>query len=148
MAHSGLERATVFQKADVGVESVEGTAVAALTRFAKSSIELEPHINFTRLSTIGLRFPTDSIPGKKWTSFNVKGNPCYDEIAWHLDSLSNTAVASTPGGGTNSRERTHTQSADHENTYSTWTIKQGDKRTRAQRSLGAFLVGLGITWDS
>lgn len=141
-------RASVFQKADVGLETTEGVAAAALTRFNKLGINLDPNITFQQLRQQGYRAAVGNVAGKKWTGVGGGGNPCYDELAWVLDWLLEAATPTTPGGGTNSRERIYTPPSTYENPISTFTVKQGDKRTRAHQALGAFLTGLTLSWDT
>lgn len=139
-------RPTVTQNTDFGKETTENTAVASLTRFSRTEINLSPQIVFEVLRKMGYRFGTDSIPGRRWTDFAIKGKPSYDELAWYFDWLLNAVTPSTPGGATDARLRTYLPSSTREMSPMTGTIRQGDPH-RADMCAGSFLTGLQITWD-
>jgi hypothetical protein len=143
------ERADVFQKVYFGKESVEGTAVAALTQFHFLNLMLEPNITVTEYRVQGNRFGVGNVPGKKWTSVKGAGSvACYDELAWLFDWMWGGVTPATPGGGTNSRTRTYAPTSLYETDPITATLKQGDKLTRAQRAAGSFLIGYQLDWDT
>ena len=140
-------RPTVTQVTDLGKEATEGTAVASLTRLTRTEISLSPQFTFDVLRRMGYRFASDSIPGKKFTQFAVRGKPAYDELAWLFDMLFYIATPSTPGGATNARLRSYLPSSSREGTVMTTTIRQGDPWF-ADSCAGAFLAGLQIDWDT
>jgi hypothetical protein len=141
-------RANVFQNVDIGKQSDATTAAATLTRLSKLGLAIEPKINFKRLSRMGIRFDVGSIAGKKWSGITGGGQPAYDEMNWVRDWLIDAVTPVTPGGGTNARERTHTVSEDVDDDPPYFTVRQGDRLTRAHQAVGAFLAGMGFSWDT
>lgn len=141
------ERASVTQVSQLGKETTEATAVAALKRLTGLSIELAANINFSRFRPAGYRRPTLSVPGKKWTGINASGKANYNELPYILSSVYRTVTPTTPGGGTNAREWTYNQSSSEVHNVETYTLEKGSKEG-CERCAGAFFGGWGMTGDS
>lgn len=143
------ERADVFQKPFVGIEVTEGTEAAALTQFHHLSFGLEPNITMTEYRQQGNAQAVGLTPGKKWTV--IKGNAsaaCYDEMAYVFDGIYDIATPSTPGGGTNTRDRSYAPPDTYDTNSNTMTMKQGDKLSRAQKAYGGFFNGYDLMFDT
>lgn len=140
------ERSAITQTIQIGKETVENTAVAATKRLAALSIETGIQINFSKFRSMGKRYPSLSVPGKKWTGLTGSGKLTYTEILYLLSSIFKDVTPTTPGGGTLAREWLYEQSTTNEETVATYTIQQGSG-VRAHQAAGAFFSGMTLQGD-
>lgn len=92
------ERATIFQKAQLGVEVTPGTNVAATKILQATSIL--PAIKGATKSfrPIGSKFPTLSALGKEWAEAKIEGQGSYEDLTYLLASLMCTPTPVQQGG--------------------------------------------------
>ena len=143
-----FRRATTLQYTAVGKEATEGTAVAALTRFTKTGIDIQPDINFELLRTMGFSIGTDLRKGKNSTTGAISGNPAYDELTYFYNGLLHVAEPTTPGGGTNAREWAFTPLSDAAQAVNSFTVKRGSPQSLAEMAAGMRVVSYGMTYDT
>lgn len=143
------ERASLNQITQIGVEVTPGTAVAATRRLQSISIEpgLEPDIDQFR--PMGSKYRTLTSLIKEWSVGAVTGRATYNEMVYPLSSVINTAVITTPGGGTTSRKWTFTSSTTADDTPKIFTVEHG--AGGATTNNGRFSYGLftefSLTWS-
>lgn len=139
------ERTTVSQHVQIGVETTEGTAVAANKQLQALSISLTPQIETNRFRPMGTKLDTLVVPGKDWTKADLAGVATYDELIYPLASalVDPGAPATT---GTTGKSYTYSPSAVTEDTVKTYTVEQGSA-VRAQKAAGLIVTDLGIKWD-
>ncbi|MFZ6028039.1 MAG: hypothetical protein ACOYYS_10015 [Chloroflexota bacterium] len=135
------ERASIFQNAQIGLETTPGTAVAALKVLGSLMVTMGMQFETSSYRPSGYRFKTVVAPNKEWASSKISGPISYSEIPYLLESLIKTVTATTPGGGTDSRSRVYAPTTKTADTKKTWTLEQGDQ-TRAQRVTNGLVTGL------
>ena len=89
------ENAYVFQKAQIGVESTPGTAVAATKRFQGTSIDDEMQVTSQDFTPEGSKYVTIVAEQKEWSQLAVKGYPGFGDMTYLLSSLMSTATSTT-----------------------------------------------------
>jgi hypothetical protein len=139
------ERTTVSQHVQIGVETVEGTAVAANKQLQAFGFALTPQIETNRFRPTGTKLDTLVVPGKDWTKADLAGVATYDELIYPLASCLVDPGAPTTSG-TTGKLYTYSPSAITEDTVKTFTVEQGSA-TRAQKVAGLIITDFGIKWD-
>lgn len=139
------ERTSVTQIVQLGVESTEGTAVAANRLLP--SLKIEPAIQqvINHYRALGYKFPTVSSLGKNWSAAKFSGVPTYDELVYLLSSVMGAA---TPAqiSSTTAYTWAHALSSTAEDTVKTFTVEQGSA-LRAHKAAGYRVVDFELTWD-
>lgn len=95
------ERSDLQETTLIGVEAVNGTAVAATRRLAAASIDLSISTEADEFRPSGSKFATIVTQLKEWTEGDLEGRMTYDEMVYLLSANVGTAVvaATTPAGG-------------------------------------------------
>lgn len=133
-----VERASVTQAINVGVEAVAGTTPAAAAFKRLQSLSLTPGVkaDVELFRPVGTKYPTVQALNREWTESGVVGEPSYGEIVYPLSSIIGTGTVAqvmdgaTPTGGYN-WDFTPNTSAD--DTPKSYTIEQGSAATRIHR---------------
>lgn len=139
------ERTTVTQVVQLGVESTEGTAVAANKTLP--SINMLPAIagNVDAFTSIGNKWPTIHVLGEEWASVAITGKPTYDELTYLLSSLL-AKVTPVQHGATTAYTSTATPSSTAPDTIDTFTVENGSS-VRAHKNAGNFISDLTLTFS-
>lgn len=142
------EREYGRQITQIGVESTEGTAVAANKRLLSLGLNLSIGYNFNKHKPNGYRRGTRFDPGKKWSIISDDGNgkPSYSTMPYILSCLYKAVTPSTPGGATNARDWTYEQSSFATEVIKTLTIEKGSAQGM-ERAAGCFFDGFNISGD-
>lgn len=142
------EVASVFEKTQLGLESVAGTGVAATKILTASQIVPGVKVTQNAFRPSGNKFNTIIVNGKEWTEASLAGPLTYTEIVYWLSNLfQEVATPATPAGtpsptvGKQWDFNINSQSAD---TIKTYTIEQGSS-VRAKKFVGAQLTSWGLT---
>lgn len=91
------ERASIFQVAQVGVETTEGGTVAATKRLSGLTVEVAPRMEVETYKPTGGKFPTVGALNKEWTEVTLGGVLTYNELVYPLSSVLGTAVITGAG---------------------------------------------------
>ncbi len=92
-----LERATVYEGAQLGIETVPGTAVAATRRLLNVEIDPQPKTDIKPVRPMGFKAATGVVTGKEYTDAKLAGDLAYNDIVYLFSSLlSNAAAPATP----------------------------------------------------
>lgn len=137
----------VTAASQIGKETTEGTAVAALKRLAGVGFTCSPNVTTDDLKRAGNRWPTLITPGKVESKIMFTGKPCYPDLAYIAAGVHRTATPTTPGGGTDSRLWTFLQSSTDEDDVNSFTIEYGSRKL-ARRVAGSILTGYKFDWDT
>lgn len=116
------ENATLYQRAQLGVESVPGTLVAATRLLAGSTITFTTEAETTPLTPSGFKFPTIAALNREWVTLEMSGPLNYTEIVYPLSSLISTV---TPTGAGNAKTWSFAPDSDGANTRTTYTLEHG-----------------------
>lgn len=139
------ERTTVTQVCQIGVESTEGTAVAANRFLPGVSIEMSPNLNIDKFRPAGNKYSTIHALGKEWSGGTITGKPTYDEIMYLLDGVL-AYGAPTQISSTTAYKSTHAPSSTAEDTVKSFTIENGSA-VRAHKTPGCRIVELSLKGD-
>lgn len=139
------ELTTVTQVCQIGVESTEGTAVAANRYLPSLTMELAPSLNIDAFRPTGNKFPTIHALGKEWSTVKIAGKPTYDEIMYLFDSLL-AYSAPVQEGATTAYKTTNSPSSTDEDTVKSFTIENGSS-VRARKAAGARVTELSLKGD-
>ena len=96
-----VERATINQVVQVGIEGTPGTAVAATRRL--TSLSLAPNIksNIDMFRPMGYKYETVQAQNQEWAEGSVTGAPTYNELPYAYASLlTNPTVTQILDGAT------------------------------------------------
>lgn len=143
------ERSTIAQRVQLGVESVQGTAVAATKNLLALSIGLNVAEDVHTFQPKGAKYPTVVYNGREWADADVAGDATYSEIQYPMSSALCTPVISqlldgaTPTGAYKWVYDPLTFGAD---TVKTYTIEQGDA-VRAHRASNMIITAFGLNFD-
>lgn len=99
------DRMSALRRAQIGKQSALGSAVAATIELVGLTAEAEPMPSIHSYGPQGQLFDTLEDVGQEYATIKLAGQPDYNEIAWLLSMIFGDVVPTTPGGGTNSRQR-------------------------------------------
>lgn len=140
------ERTSVTQLLQLGVESTEGTGVAANRLMPSWQLQTKLAGDATESRPNGFKFPTLEVIGKDYTEATINATqPTYDELPYMLASLLQY-TAPVQQGATTAYLWTHAPSSSAEDTRKTYTIEQGSA-LRAHKFVGAFFHAFNISGD-
>jgi hypothetical protein len=140
------EREFATQVSQVGKETTEGTAVAALTRFLNMSHSLSIGLALNKFKPTGYRRATRFDPGKKHANISVDGKPSYTAFPYIFNYLYKRVTPTTPGGATNSRDWTWAQSTTVTELIDTFTAEKGSAQGM-ERAAGCFYSAWNMHGD-
>lgn len=86
------ERASIFEVAQLGVETTPGTSVAANRKLGATSIEPSINVGTTPLVVRGAKLPFGVVLGKEWATASVRGQASYTDIVYLLSSALSKAT--------------------------------------------------------
>lgn len=144
-----VERSTITQTAQIGVETTAGTAVAATKRLGSLGFSMGPSIETSTMRPIGQKFASLAILGKEWAEGDIEGAPVYTELPYVFASIFGTpTIAAIMDGGTptNATRWTFTPNTFGADTVKTYTIEQGDA-SRAHRVAHALISEFTFGFD-
>lgn len=140
-----MERTTITQSVQLGVEVTPGTAVPANKRLQSAAVNLSPDGDITTIRASGAKFPAIAALGKEFAGGDIEGAPTYTELAYFLAGLLGDPVITTPGGATDARLWTWPISVSAVQEGKTFTLERGSS-VQAERVTGAAITALGIDY--
>lgn len=140
------ERSSITQLTNWGSESTAtpGTPVVSGKQMTALMVEMGPSITFDTFAPSGYKYDTIVVPGKDMVNARLSGRPTYTEMVYPLSSCLGTAVITTPGGGTASRDWTFSPSTTSADIVNTFTVEVGST-VRAQKFSYGLVTGLTVT---
>jgi hypothetical protein len=137
------ERATIGQTQQIGVETTEGTSVAANKQLQSLSFALSPQIETQRFKPMGAKYDSLVIPGKDYSQADISGFATYEELQYLFASA---LVKVTPTTVlTTGKLWTFEPSNITEDVVATYTVEQGSS-VRAQKAVGVLVTDFDITF--
>lgn len=133
--------ATVFEIAQLGVESVKGTAVAANKRITGTQFSPQLQSNVSRYRAAGYRYNTVASLNQEWSQFSMTGPLLYTEIAYWLASA---LKAVTPTGAGAAKTWVFSHASDAAETIKTFTMEFGSS-VHALKAAYCLLSGFGFS---
>jgi hypothetical protein len=138
------ELATIAQGQQIGLETTEGTAVAAGKALQSLSFALSPQIETARFKPMGTKFDSLVTPGKDWTQADITGQATYEELQYLFCSALVKVTPTT--SGTTGKLWTIEPSNVSEDTVATYTVEEGSA-TRAHKAAGVLVTDFAITFN-
>jgi hypothetical protein len=142
-------RATVNEIFQLGVESVEGTGIAALKRLLGMRIAISPHYEFgNAIMPQGSKYMSAQPLKQKWSTFaidNGASTPDYNGINYPLSGFLTAATITTPGGATNARQWQYSPRSFGNDSPVSYTMQQGNDYA-AEQIVGAKFNSLEYAW--
>jgi hypothetical protein len=137
------ERATVFERPQIGIESTAGTDVAATKKIQSFSISPAIQSESQVFRPMGSKFATSAIQNKEWTEASVEGYPDFNELAYLLSSLMSYAA---PSGTAPAHTWTFGPSSSSADTVKSYTVETGSS-VRAQQFTYGLVNELTFSYD-
>ena len=137
------ERATVFQKVQIGIESTKGTGVAATKIVTATEFTMGPKFDVKTYRPSGYRFPTVASLSKEWMEAKLSGPITYSELVYWLSSGMKTITPATASGATTCAFDIATNAA---NTTKSFTVEMGSAE-RAHKFAYGQLTSFGMSFD-
>lgn len=138
------EIASVFQTNQIGVETVEGTSVAANRLLGAMSFRSSINAETQMFRPDGQKFNTVAAPGREWATHQLQGQPTYTEIVYPLAGLLENVTPTT--AGTTGRLWTFSPAHNTADAVASFTLQQGDAN-RARRFAGLRIGGLTLEFS-
>jgi len=121
-----VERASIFQTVQIGVETTPGVGVAANRLLSALSIDPAPKVEMKKFRPKGQKFQTMVVLGKEWTEAKLSGVLTYTEVVYPLASVLAAATPTritTPDGLAYLWQFAPSQTGP--DTVKTFTVEQG-----------------------
>jgi len=139
------ERASVYERTQVGVEVTPGTAVACPTQLVAASFGLKVGENTDTFTPIGSKYPVITVLNREWASMPITGKPAYDELIYPLVTLLDPGSSPTTLTGTpNAYQWDFTTNPSGPDAIKTLTVQRGSS-VRAARAANGFMKSFGYT---
>ena len=135
------ERSSISQVVQIGVETVEGTAVPANKLLQATSIEPSLQAETSDFRPMGTKYRTLVIPGKEWVEADINGMATFDELQYLFAGLLGASVDTVTG--VSGQQHVFTPSSTAEDAAKSFTVEQGSA-VRAHRFVGAVLSAMGL----
>lgn len=96
-----MGNAILYQRVQLGKQSVFGTPVAATKRMASLVMAFTPQVEVKEYRPAGSRLTSVVVPNKEWSKLAIEETPAtYNEMVYVLDSLLGTATPTGNGTST------------------------------------------------
>jgi hypothetical protein len=141
------ERTALTQRAQIGIETTPGTAVAATKQLQSLEVSVGPKLNVRMTRPAGYKVSTLAAPGKEWVEGRAQGQMTYTEIVYLLASVFTPVTpvqVNAPGG--QAYRWTFAPSATSEQAFQTYTLEYGSP-VRAHRMAHTVFTGLTLTFN-
>lgn len=137
------ERSSILQGAQLGVETVPGTAVAATKRLLDTSLEMGVQLDMQRFRPVGQKYASSLVIGKEWSQAAVAGVLSYTDVVYLLNSLFTTGTIAQQGG-TTAYSHVFNPLARAIDNPKTYTLEFGGA-VRAQKFAYGLMTDFGLT---
>jgi len=140
-----VEVAQVFQGFQIGMETVQGTPVAAGNRLLSLGIEPGWNAEITPFRATGRKYVVQAVLNKEYTVAPVTGIPTFSELQYVLSSIITNSAVNALGGG--AFQWLFVTDPGGPDTVKTYTVEYGNDATGSRRFAGAIVRSLGIAFD-
>lgn len=140
------DRASVFEKPYLALESVAGTpAATGYKQLQSMSIEPAIKTNVETFRGMGSKFATVAAQGKEWTEAKMSGQPTFTEIIYALSSVLGQTTPTTVGSST--KKWVFGVSNTAADNPATFTVEQGSSNVRVGQYAYAILKDFSMKFD-
>lgn len=144
-----VERSSISQSVQIGVESTPGTAVAASKRLQSLGFKIGPKIESKPTLPIGQKYPALVVVGKEWSEADLEGSPSYTELPYVFASLmSAPTITEYLDGATETGAFRHAfdSATFGDDAPKTYTLEQGSS-VRAHRVANGIITSWNMDWS-
>lgn len=141
------ERSSVAQVAQIGLEAIPGTAVAATRRLGSLTLTPSIQAEAEMFRPSGLKFPTVQVLNREWAEVDVDGTATYEEVVVPLSGAVDSATVSevldgaTPTGAYEWVFQPESAQADNPKTF---TLEAGQDTVQGERFSHLLFTGFGL----
>jgi len=142
-----MERSSVAQVAQIGLETTPGTAVAATRRLGSLTISPGIQDESSMFRPAGVKFATVGVQNREWMEGDVEGSPTYEEVIIPLSGAIDAAtVTQLLDGGTptGAYEWVFTPDSLNADNPKTFTLEQGQAGVQAERFTHLLFTAFGM----
>lgn len=141
-------RPVVEEVSQLGLESVEGTPVAANRRLLGVGFNLMEAAEFDEVIPQGMAVATAVPIRQNWSTWEISGDsyPDYNALLFLFSLLFGAPTTTTPGGATNARQHVWTPPATAISKLFA-TIEKGQPGGTAELAAGATMTDLGLSFS-
>jgi hypothetical protein len=132
---------TISQTAQIGIETVPGTSVAANKKLSSVGFSFSPNPDISVFRAAGNKYPSVASLNREWTEIDIEGALTYTEIIYLLSGILETGAVA----GTTEKTWTFTPSTTAKDTITTFTIEQGSAE-RAHKVSYALISDLTLSF--
>lgn len=143
-----MERSSVAQVSQIGLEGTPGTAVAATRRLGSLSISPSITTETNMFRPAGMKFPTVQALNREWADVSVEGTPTYEEVVIPLSGAIDVATVSEVMDGatpTGAYEWVFTPSSEAADAPKTFTLEQGQDNVQAEQFTHLLFTAFGLS---
>lgn len=141
-----MERSSLNQNIQIGVEATPGTTVAASKRLRSIGIEPTVEAGIDQFRPMGQKYRALATLGKEWVSARINGRGTYTELVYMLSSAVNTAAITTPVGAILGRNWQFLSDTFADDVPKTFTVEHGSP-VRADEFSYGLVTELGMSFD-
>lgn len=141
-----LDRASVFETTQIGLETTAGTLVAALKKLSTLTVATTPKPDTKNYRGSGGKFPVVTVYNGEWTEAKVSGPVTYDETVYPLSSICGKTTPTQVPTTTLAYEWIFNINQSASDDIATYTVEQGSN-VRALRYGYAFFTEYGVKWE-
>lgn len=141
-----MERSTISQVCQLGVEATPGTPVAATRKLSTMKIEAGVRVDVKTYRPSGYKFITVAAKGKESTGAKLSGPATFTEVVYPLSGILCAPTITTPVGATDARKWAWTPNSSGEDAVKTFTIEEGSA-ARAHRFGYGLMTDFGLKWS-
>ena len=140
------DRYLVQEICEIGIETVNGTAVPSEYRLSGLQVDLDTALELDRISPSGSLFDTIAAPRQEWGTGSLAGFPTYPELALVFSNVFGAATITTPTGATNARRWAWAPSSSTPWTPITWSIRRGQAGNTAELASYGLMTGVSMSF--
>lgn len=143
-----VERSTVAQVAQIGVEATPGTAVPATRRLGSLSLTPQITSEADMFRPEGLKFATTQVQNREWADVSGTGKPTYEEVIIPLSGAMDVATVSEVTDGatpTGAYEWVFAPDPAQADAPRTFTLEKGQEGVQAERFAHLLFNSFGLS---
>lgn len=144
-----VERATINQTVQIGVETTPGTPVAATKSLGSVGFGFGIKVDSNASRPTGQKYASQQIVGKEWAEAEIEGNPSYEELQYLFASVLSAPTTTPIANGAQANAATlwkFDSNSRGDDAPKTFTIEQGSS-ARAHRVSNAIISELSLEWS-
>lgn len=137
------------QAAQFGLEATYNAGATVTRRFTSFGLGKARNMAAASIRPVGQTAPTQGFISQEDSAFPIQGGTLsYDEVNYLLESVCKKVTATTPAGGTTSRQRVYTVDQFAADAFQSFKVEQGIIGGRGGNATGCFVNEWGFEFGS